>query len=73
MKNKEINKLLDETGELLHLGRSEIQSAISTRKNKMTVFVLAFLVFLIFDNVSSLGSRYAGGSINDFIQLGRFL
>ena len=71
--NAKLSSLLNETGEMLKLGKSEISMAVKSRKNIVIASLFAFFAIVILQNIASNGTRYAGSSINDFIQMGRFL
>jgi len=73
IKNTKLESMITEAGNLIGLGEIEIKSALKAKKNIVFAGVLAMFALILIDNIASVGSRYAGGSINDFIQLGKFL
>lgn len=71
--NKNLEKYLESSGKILDIGKKEIKVTLKSRKNIVVAFVLMVLAFA-FAQVASYGTlRYAGASIYDFLEFGKFL
>jgi hypothetical protein len=72
-KNKKIQALLTEAGNLMEIGKNEITATVHTRKNIITATILALFAFILIGNITYGPLRYTGVSIHDFIKLWKFL
>lgn len=73
MKNAKLETKIYEMGQLINLGKDEIKYTLKSRKNIVVVGILTFFAFILVQNVTMGPHRYIGASINDFIQLSKFL
>lgn len=72
-KNTKLENMIYEAGQLIDMGKTEVKNALVSKKNVIVAGAIAIFALIIFDNIATLGNRYAGGSINDFIQMSKFL
>lgn len=72
-KNEKLETKVYEMGQLINLGKDEVKYALKSRKNVVVAGILAFLAAIIIQNIVTGPHRYIGASINDFVQLGKFL
>ena len=72
-KSAKLETKMYEMGQLINLGKGEVKYALKSRKNIVVVGVLTFLAFILVQNITMGPHRYIGASINDFIQLSKFL
>jgi len=72
-KNVKLEAMLSETGKMLNIGKDEIKYVLKGRKNVVAAVVIFAFAFFLIDGLTYGTLRYAGASINDFIQMGKFL
>ena len=73
MKNVNLENMLSEAGQMLNIGKEEVKNTLKSRKNIAIAFVLFALGLFLVQGLTYGTLRYAGASINDFIQMGKFL
>ena len=73
MKNVNLENMLSEAGQMLNIGKEEVKNTLKSRKNIAIAFVLFVLGLFLVQGITYGTFRYAGASINDFIQMGKFL
>lgn len=72
-KNNNLQNYLESSGKILNIGKNEIKATLKSRKNIVVAFGLMAFAF-VFAQVASYGTlRYAGASIYDFLEFGKFL
>jgi len=71
--NAKLETKIYEMGQIINLGKDEIQYALKSRKNIVVATVLAFLAFIVVQNITYGTLRYQPASISDFIQFSKFL
>jgi len=71
--NTKIENMLYETGQLLDIGKNEIKHVVMSRKNFIVVGFMAFFALKFIHDLTYGTLRYGAVSINDFINLGKFL
>jgi hypothetical protein len=71
--NKNLKNYLESSGQILDIGKNEIKAALQSRKHIVVAIVILALTS-IFAQAASYGTlRYAGASIYDFLEFGKFL
>jgi hypothetical protein len=72
-KNPKLEKMVCEAGQLLGIGKTEVKHALMSRKNVIVAGVIAIFAIILVPSITYGTLRYIGVSINDFIQISKFL
>ena len=72
-KNPKLENMICEAGQLLGIEKTEVKHALMSRKNIIIAGAITVFAFIVVQSITYGTLRYTGASINDFIQLGKFL
>lgn len=72
-KSAKLETKMYEMGQLINLGKDEVKYALKSRKNIVVAGILTLFAFILVQNLLYGPTRYMSASIQDFVQLSKFL